>query len=104
MCHLVDVRGEELGNLWLWYVVEVPRVASQGCVGLQSNCRFPNLARNSVLPCRFYSLVGYFMLSFYVMFSFIHKFAKMFFLGCVTYLWVKGRVTQPRKSLLANIC
>ena len=34
LCHLVDVRGEELGNLRLGWVVEVSRVASQGRIGL----------------------------------------------------------------------
>ena len=37
-------------------------------------------------------------------FIYIQSEAKRLFLGCVTRFWGRGQVTQPRKSLLADLC
>ena len=34
----------------------------------------------------------------------LQRSAKILFLGSVTRLWAWGRVTQPRKSILADLC
>ena len=34
----------------------------------------------------------------------IQRSAKVFFLGCVTFLLAEGQVTQPRKKTLADLC